>query len=331
MQTDHRSILENGSGQMRPRRMRKLAFVPTLITLLNLICGFAAIHFAMRAMYDLGAGIAPEDVLTLNRRVLERVLPSFLSVGAGLVLLGMLLDCFDGLIARVTQSTTNFGGQLDSLADVISFGIAPATLMVAFMTRELAGTTIVPSPISEHWLGRFTWISAALYAAFTAVRLARFNVEHAQAGYDYKTFRGLPSPGAALIMVSIILMQDHSLRPDQRIAVWIHTALVYSMPIIATCIAFLMISRVPYRRLHKAYLLGKQPFGQFMFVMAVFLVFISFPAPTLICISLFYGASGPVLWLVRHFGGNKTAPASVTVDGSISGEQLTPSIKRRHA
>ena len=142
------------SDHPRPhrRRLRSLAFVPTLVTLGNLLCGFAAIHFGLRAMYDLGAGVGPAQMVTLHRPALEQILPSFLSVGASLVILGMILDCFDGLIARVTRVTTNFGGQLDSLADVVTFGVAPATLMVAFMTKELAGDSIVPSPISEHAL-----------------------------------------------------------------------------------------------------------------------------------------------------------------------------------
>ncbi|MBI1827713.1 MAG: phosphatidylcholine/phosphatidylserine synthase [Planctomycetes bacterium] len=277
----------------RRRRLRSLAFVPTLVTLGNLVCGFAAIHFALRATYDLGAGVGPEHVLTLSSRILERMLPSFLSVGAGLVLLGMILDGFDGLLARVTQSTTNFGGQLDSLADVVTFGVAPATLVVAFMTKELAGSSIVPSPISEHALGRFTWVSAAAYVAFTAMRLARYNVEHAEAGHDYKTFRGLPSPGAALIMVSLIFLQDQPITGAFR--VWIKDA----TPILVTCIGFLMVSRIPYRRLSRAYLVGRQPFGQFMFVIAVLLVFISFPAPTLITASMLYGLSGPLWYVYR--------------------------------
>ena len=112
----------------RRRRLRSLSFLPTLITLGNLVCGFAAIHFAMRELYEFSAGVSPEHIRTiqLGPKIFERMLPSFLSLGALLIFVGMFLDAFDGLIARVTRSTTTFGGQLDSLADVISFGIAPA-------------------------------------------------------------------------------------------------------------------------------------------------------------------------------------------------------------
>ncbi len=288
--------IPGGDEHPRPhrRRLKSLAFVPTLLTLANLLCGFAAIHFGLRAMYDLGAGITPEQIVTLHRPVIERLLPSFLSVGASLVVLGMILDCFDGLIARVTTSTTNFGGQLDSLADVVTFGVAPATLMVAFMTKELAGDSIVPSPISEHALGRFTWVCAALYVAMAAVRLARFNVEHAKAEFDHRVFRGLPSPAAAAILVGLVLCQDHVTADAAR------GVLKYATPLTALTIAFLMVSRVPYRRFGRAYLMGRQPFGQFLVVMLVVAVFLAFKAETFLVVALWYGLSGPLYWVTRR-------------------------------
>ena len=141
-------LRKSDTKRKKRRRLKSMSLFPTLLTLGNLICGFAAIHFALRAMYDLGAGIPDDAIQTFSRAAWERMLPSYLTIGAGLIMLGMVFDCFDGLVARATRSTTNFGGQLDSLADVVTFGVAPATLMVAFMTRELAGDLIVPSPIS---------------------------------------------------------------------------------------------------------------------------------------------------------------------------------------
>ena len=308
------------SNDRRPRRRRlkSLAFVPTLITIGNLLCGFAAIHFALRAMYDFGAGVERPDAEALTRSLWELTAPSFLSVGATLVLVGMVFDLFDGLIARVTRSTTNFGGQLDSLADVVSFGVAPATLMVAFMTQQLATSQIFPSPISAHFFGRTAWVTAAIYVAFTAVRLARYNVEHARADFDHRTFRGIPSPGAACVMVAMILFQDQVGQTGK-------TIILYMMPVVATVIAFLMVSRIPYRRFHRAYFLGKKPFSHVITFVLVFAVFWSYKAPTLLVIVLWYAASGPVFLLVRTIRNRRRGQPEPATDGA------TGDTTRKHA
>jgi len=285
----HPKAQQSGHGR---KRLRSLAFLPTMITLGNLICGFSAIYFGMRAMQDFGANIAPNVNQTLHNALVERLLPSFLSVGAGLVVLGMFFDMFDGLVARATRSTTNFGGQLDSLADIVTCGVAPAILMVAFMTQELAGNAIQPSPISDSFLGRVCWASAAFFVAFAAIRLARFNVENASSDHDHRTFRGLPSPGAAGLVVSLILFQDQLGAVGRRYV-------AFALPVVAVSAAFLMISRIPYRRFHRAYLLRKQPFGQLVLGVTVLAVFFSYKAPTLVVLIFWYGVSGPVLLLIK--------------------------------
>ncbi len=257
------------------------------MTLGNLICGFAAISFALRAMHDLGAGNDMSVVETLRSPLLELMLPSFLSIGAGLVILGMIFDLFDGLLARVTRSTTNFGGQLDSLADVVTSGVAPATLMIASMTKELA-----PSPISGHFFGRAAWVCAAVFVAFAAIRLARFNVEHAKEDFDHRSFLGMPTPGAGCVIVAMILFQDQVGSEARRI-------LVYAMPAVALVIAFLMVSRIPYRRFHRAYFLGKKPFGHVITFVVVFAIFWSWKAPTLVLLVAWYAISGPLFLLLK--------------------------------
>jgi CDP-diacylglycerol---serine O-phosphatidyltransferase len=272
----------------RPRRLRSLNLFPTVVTLANLVCGFAAIHFAMRSMYDFGAGAAAVPAAGLSSNILERMLPSFLSVGAGLIILGMVFDCFDGLIARVTRTTTNFGGQLDSLADIVTFGVAPATLLIAYMTKELAGDRILPSPISEHFLGRLTWIAAAFYVAFAAVRLARFNVEHADVDADYKSFRGLPSPGAAALIAAIIILLD------QPYVTVLRAEITRAFPVVAFLLAVLMVSRIPYKRFGRAYLLGRWPFGQFVVLMLLIAAFWSYKAAGIVVAVTWYVLSGPI-------------------------------------
>jgi CDP-diacylglycerol---serine O-phosphatidyltransferase len=303
----------------RGRRLRSLAFLPTLVTLGNLVCGFAAIHFGMRELYEFTAGLSPEHVRAFPE-VFERMLPSYLSLGALLILVGMFLDAFDGLVARVTRSTTTFGGQLDSLADVITFGAAPATLMVAFMTRQLAGSSlaesIVPSPISDHPLGRLTWMAAALYVSFTAIRLARFNVEHAQADHDHRVFRGLPSPGAASILVAIIFFQDQNIYPAAR------NFIVYATPAITAAIAILMVSRIPYRRFYR--MLGRQPFHQVTILLLIVAFFWVAPwkAPMLLILTLGYGLSGPIQYGLRLLR-DRTRPAIATPVSASSQSRQT--------
>lgn len=294
------------------RRLKSLAFLPNVLTTGNLICGFAAIHFALRAMYEFGAGVTDLQFRTLNSLQLERMLPSWISVGAGLILLGMFFDCFDGLLARVTRSTSNFGAQFDSLADVVTCGAAPAVLMVAVMTRELAGESILPSPVSEHFFGRITWLSAAVYLAFAAIRLARYNVEHDKADFDYRTFRGLPSPGAAAMIVSLILFHEHAAPLTAGI-------LVYVMPAVAFATAFLMVSRIPYRRFHRAYLLGRKPFWHFVAFLTVAAVVWLKTAPALLLLVIWYWASGPAEWLYRALRGKRPAtPAAHAPTGETS-------------
>jgi CDP-diacylglycerol--serine O-phosphatidyltransferase len=244
-------------------------------------------------MYEFGAGGPAVAVPDIPVSLLERMLPSFLSVGAGLVILGMILDGFDGLIARATRSTTNFGGQLDSLADVVTCGVAPGVLMITFMTIELAKDSIVPSPISEHFFGRACWVATAVYVAFTAVRLARYNVEHAEADFDHRSFRGLPTPGAAAVMVSLIILQDQLGDVGRRLT-------MYAMPLVALITAFLMVSRIPYRRFYRSYLLGRQPFGQFVGFVVFLAVFFSFKAPALMVVVSWYALSGPIFLAGRR-------------------------------
>lgn len=298
----------------RRRRLRSLAITPTLMTLSNLLCGFAAIHFALRAMYNLGAGESKAPFERLPGALWELTPPSFLSVGAVLVIVGMVFDLFDGLLARFTRSTTNFGGQLDSLADIVTFGVAPATLMVAFMSQELAIEAILPSPISEHLVGRAAWVSAALYVAFAAVRLARFNVEHAKADFDYRTFHGMPSPGAACVMVALILFQD-------QMGTTGRTVTVYAMPFVAVIIAFLMVSRIPYRRFHRAYFLGKKPFSRVITVVLLLAMFWLIKAPTLLILVLWYAASGPVFLMARLLRDRRRLVTTTVAASGTPGER----------
>ncbi|MCH8253580.1 MAG: hypothetical protein IID36_14120, partial [Planctomycetes bacterium] len=205
----------------------------------------------------------------------------------------------DGLLARMTRNTTDFGGQLDSLADVVTSGLAPAVLMVAFLTQTLS---VDLSPVSHDIVGRAAWIAAAVYLACAAIRLARYNVEHAQSGHDGRGFRGLPSPGAAGVIVGLLLFQEQGRGLPSG-------TIVYVMPAVAFAAGLLMVSRVPYPRM--AYLFsGRRPFEQLILIIVVFVVFWLYKVETFAVAVFVYGLSGPVLYALRRL--RKRSASSTT-------------------
>ena len=158
-----------GSSTLRrredqPRRFRRGVYLlPSLFTVANLFCGYACVVFATRADFDTAA----------------------LFIG-----IAMVLDTLDGLIARLTNSSTAFGVQLDSLADVVSFGLAPAILAFTWGLWPLE---------------RLGWAAGFIYVTAAAMRLARFNIQTTTAT-DKRHFVGLPSPAAGAVIASTVYL-----------------------------------------------------------------------------------------------------------------------------
>ena len=167
-------VLENSSP-------RGTAIIPNLITMGNAVCGFVAL--------TLIAGVQVEREAFLN--------PENLSRAAWFILLGMVFDVFDGRVARMTGGTSSLGAQLDSLADLVTFGIAPAGLLVIF------NQVSVPVPA---W-SKIVWVFSLAYFVGALLRLARFNVEHDHSeGKEHLCFRGLPTPAAAGTVSGLVLV-----------------------------------------------------------------------------------------------------------------------------
>jgi len=274
------------------RTLRYIVLLPTLLTLGNLVCGFAAVHFGLRAMFAAGAGIDASANETLNSEVVERMLPSFLAIGAMLIFGGMLFDMLDGLAARMTKNASEFGAEIDSLADVVTFGVAPAILVIALMMREWHGELIV-TPLSAHAFGRAMWVFAAAYCICTAIRLARYNVEHDKPEFSHRAFRGLPSPGAAAVLASLVTLHEH-------VGASVRVAILYALPIIMLAVAYLMISRIRYDRLAQAYLIRKRPIEHLFAFLVVVVIFFSYKTETLALLCGIYALSGPVRSLYRR-------------------------------
>jgi len=215
----------------RRHRVRYITVLPSLITLLNGVFGFTAIILASKAG-------TPEAGQT-----------SYFAVGGYMVLLAMLADMLDGRLARMSQSTSSFGGQLDSLCDMISFGVAPAFLMLRVVESELQLREVFCGGL----LHRFIWLAALVYLSCAAIRLARFNVENDENEMAHMSFVGLPSPGAAGMVISLIIFHQEEVPGFDY--------LIYALPLATLGVAILMVSRVRYPHIVNVYLRGKQPFA----------------------------------------------------------------------
>ena len=180
----------------RPERFRRGVYLlPSMMTVSNLLCGYASIVYSTRGDFDTAA-----------------------------VLLGvaMVVDTLDGFFARLTHSQSAFGAELDSLADVVSFGVAPAILAFTWGLWPL---------------GRLGWAAGFVYVTAAAVRLARFNLQ-GMAATDKRYFAGLPSPAAASVTASTVFLYPWGLQ-DVRIA-------VLALPIMLVP-GFLMVSTIRFR------------------------------------------------------------------------------------
>ncbi len=299
---------ERDSGGRRSRRLRTIEMLPSLCTLTNLLCGFAAIHFSLLAMQSYGAEQSASEVLTLGSEFVERMMPSYLSIGAGLIFVGMIFDGLDGMFARLTKNATPFGAQLDSLADIVTYGVAPAVLLLTLMQQELHAVNISLSPISVHWAGRVAWVSAVVYVACAAVRLARFNVEHEKEEFDHRIFRGLPSPAAASVTAAFLIFHEQARvlleQGGSAIGLTVGVA-VFIGPIIALGTGALMVGSIPYRKFTSR-LEGRRPFGQLVGIIFFFALFWSTKSLALFALAVWYVLSGPTRLMYRRL---KTAPS----------------------
>jgi CDP-diacylglycerol--serine O-phosphatidyltransferase len=201
--------------------MKKIAILPTLLTLGNAVCGFAAVVVASK--------IDPHAPAT-----------DVLFAAAGwLILAAMVFDALDGAAARLSKTASEFGGQLDSLCDAVSFGVAPAFVLL----RLGQGWQ---SPVAQQVLA----FIAVLYLSCTVLRLARFNTENSPDPAAHKRFKGLPSPGAAGCLATLAILRglERSVLPTGIVNAWIATW----APVGALIVALLTVTTTPRRGTRKA-------------------------------------------------------------------------------
>lgn len=255
---------------MKP--LRTIAVLPTMFTLANLVCGFFSIVVAARVE----APIRPETRMTIRSEVLVDLAdPTNVMISAWLIFLAMAFDALDGHVARLSRTTSDFGGQLDSLCDVVTFGVAPGFLLVK----------MCPNFTAIH--REAVWVIAAGYAACAALRLARFNVETTEDD-DHMYFSGLPSPAAAAAIASFGIL-FYTLRKEANPLVYasqIDVVLQMVLPFYAMLVALLMVSRIPYPHLVTQILRGHRSFNhivRILFAIVAIMTVRGYAVPVLCC------------------------------------------------
>ncbi len=288
----HPAADRDPAGFARRRILQSTAMLPALFTVANGVLGFAAIHFATKDA--LGAATV-----------------FHLATAAWLIGAAMVCDMLDGTLARMTRRTSDFGAQLDSLCDMISFGVAPAVLMLQTVTmalrQDLMGV-LGGLPMLE----RSAWIIAAVYVACGALRLARFNVETEPDESAHLNFRGLPIPGAAAAVVALVLLFGHlcgpegGLLPREWMRPWMRTTVGAVLPVVTLAAALLMVSRFTYPHVVNQYIRGKRTFGYLVkFVVIALIMYVEFYVAMAACVTLFV-LSGPAHWVRQRIRGKIT-------------------------
>lgn len=225
---------------------RGIYILPNLFTTGNLFCGFWAIISVFQEKFFYAA-VA--------------------------ILLACVFDILDGKVARLSGATSKFGVQYDSLADLVSFGIAPALLAFSWALRPY---------------GKFGWLAAFLFVVCGTLRLARFNVQSSSG--EVKYFKGLPIPAAASMIALTILLYLRLIETD----------LVKDIVILVMIyvLAFLMVSNIRYFSFKELNLAKRKPFSIFIFVILSMIVIIMEPTIVLFVSVIFYVFSGPVNMLM---------------------------------
>jgi CDP-diacylglycerol--serine O-phosphatidyltransferase len=287
---------------MKP--IRAVAVLPTLFTLGNLICGFFAIVVLSRIERPVTADfkpaksikfdVKPDEGLKQAARELGELTDSddpthnLLLCGA-LIMLAMLFDAVDGQLARITRATSDFGAQLDSLCDLVSFGLAPAILLVKMC------------PQFSYWHRDAIWCVAAVFACCAALRLARFNVE-SDSDDDHTMFAGLPTPAAAAAIGSFAIL-SYSLRNETAVVIhenfkeydrWMQ----HLVPLFAVVISVLMVSRLPYPHPLTQFVRGQRSFAQLIaivFSLMLILIVWNYAIP-LLCVAFVCWPPMKYLW-----------------------------------
>ena len=258
-----------------PRKRRKGIYVlPNAITLAALFGGFYAVVMAMNGRFDL-AGIG--------------------------IFCAMVLDSLDGRVARMTNTQSAFGEQMDSLSDMVSFGAAPALIAYIWALKDL---------------GRWGWMAAFVYCACAALRLARFNVNTTVV--DKRYFQGLPSPAAAALVAGFIwLMAELGIHRAADLAAlswlgWEHISwITFALTLYA---GLTMVTNVPFYSFKDVRVKKSVPFFVIVLIALGIAIINIHPPIVLFSVFVLYGFSGYGVYVWRKAKGQQTSVISISTD-----------------
>ncbi len=238
------------------KRRRGIYLLPNLITTAALFAGFYGIVAATQGKFE-QASVA--------------------------IFIAMILDALDGRVARMTNTQSEFGAEYDSLADMGSFGLAPALVMYEWSLSSLVNVS--------YPLGKLGWLAAFLFVACAALRLARFNTRASNT--DKRYFQGLPSPAAAGVVVGFVwACFDNGIDGD--------SVAMIALPIIVFA-GLMMVSNVSYYSFKDIDFHNKVPFVAMLVVVMIFVFSAIDPPISLFGCFMAYALSGPVISVLRRF------------------------------
>lgn len=238
-------------------RRKGVYLLPNLLTTIAMFAGFYAIISAMNGNFA-NAGFA--------------------------IIAAQFMDGFDGRVARMTNTTSAFGVQYDSLSDMVSFGLAPALVVFSWGLEPL---------------GKFGWAAAFVFAACAALRLARFNTQ--VGSVDKKYFIGLASPPSAAVLATAVWTWHDSV-PTREVSIL--------MAIITITLGVLMVSNVRYTSFKDLNLRGRVPFVVMAAALLIFAIVVIDPPRVLLLMACTYCLSGPVLALLNRRRAVTTQPVA---------------------
>ncbi len=263
------SYRSEGNEAEEPRRpLIGIALLPSACTLGNLLCGFFAILCCLleiRVAYFDNLPVKPHPARLAE---LYEHLPTWISVGCYLIVAAMAFDGLDGRLARMARRTSEFGAQLDSLSDIVSFGAAPALLLLTRMIILAVPEHGPPDITKLQW--RLALLGAVVYVSCAAIRLARYNAENVKDEAGQKKFSGLPTPGAAAALVALLVLHEE----------WVHNGaelwgvdwpqvMRWIVGPIAFFIGLLMVSRLPFLHIVNLYVRREHPLTHLILLLVI--------------------------------------------------------------